>query len=120
MKAIAQFIHLFMRVVFKIILVGTILIVAAPFAYFTWRANQPMDLPQFDGRTYLDWLTARHSAYADLAQQYRQSHPKKEVKDEMCFSTELGMQLIAAFPNSGFYALAGLFPSLQSYTNAQD
>jgi hypothetical protein len=120
MKYLTQFIHLLIRVVFRMILLGSMLIMLTPFAYFTWRANQPMELPQFDGQTYFDWLQERHAAYTDLAQQYRQSHPNKEVKQEICFYSELGVQLVAAFPNSGFYALAGLYPSLQSFTNPRD
>jgi hypothetical protein len=96
------------------------LIVVTPIAYFSWRASQPMELPQFDGKTYFDWLKSRHAAYDDLAQEYRSSHPKQEVKDGLCFFTEVGVQLIAALPNSGFYALAGIYPSLQTYTNPKD
>lgn len=79
-----------------------------------------MELQQFDRRTYIEWLEARRAAYQDLAQQYRSSHPKQEVKDGICFRTEVGIQLVAAVPNSGFYAFAGMYPSLQSFTNPRD
>jgi hypothetical protein len=120
MKSLTQFIRLLIRVVFKICLLGSMLIVVTPIAYFSWRASQPMELPQFDGKTYFDWLKSRHAAYDDLAQEYRSSHPKQEVKDGLCFFTEVGVQLMAALPNSGFYALAGIYPSLQTYTNPKD
>lgn len=79
-----------------------------------------MELSYFDGRTYFEWLETRRAAYEDLAQQYRLSHPKQEVKNGICFLTEVGVQLVAAVPNSGFYALAGIYPSLQSFTNPRD
>ncbi len=109
-----------LRVAFKICLFGLTVVLVAPLAYFAWRANQPMELSQFDGRTYLEWQDTRRAAYAELAQQYRSSHPKQEVKDGICFFTEAGVQLVAAVPNSGFYALAGIYPSLRSFTNPQD
>ena len=120
MKSLTQFIRWFVRVVFKIIFSGSILILLTPLAFFSWRANQPMELPQFNGQTYLDWLSARHAAYDDLAQQYRSNHPNKEVKKNICFYSELGVQFIAAIPNSGFYALAGMYPTLISFANPQD
>jgi hypothetical protein len=108
------------KVSFKICLFGLVAVLVSPLVYFAWRANQPMELPQFDGRTYIEWLEGRRVAYADLAEQYRSSRPKQEVKDGICFLTEVGVQIVAAVPNSGFYALAGIYPSLQSFTNPRD
>ncbi len=108
------------KLVFNACVFGLVVVLVAPLAYFAWRANQPMELLQFDGRTYIEWQNARRVAYDDMAEQYRSSHPKQEVKDGICFLTEVGIQLGAAVPNSGFYALAGLHPSLQSYTNPRD
>jgi len=102
---------------FKIILFGLLATLIAPLAYFAWRANQPM---QFGGRTYFEWLEIRHASYDHLAGEYRISHPRKNVKDGICFLSEVGIQLVAAVPNSGFYALAGIFPSLQRFVDSRD
>ena len=97
-----------LRAIFKIILLGPVAASIALLAYFAWRANQPMELTQFGGRTYFEWLEIRHASYDDLAQEYRISHPGQNVKDRICFLSEVGIQLVAAGPNSGFYALAGI------------
>lgn len=79
-----------------------------------------MALPQFDGRTYFEWLGERRRAYDELTRQYRASHPKQDLKDGICFYTELGVQIAGGFPNSGFYALAGMYPALRSYVDPRD
>jgi hypothetical protein len=104
----------------KIILFGLLAALITPLAYFVWRANQPMGLPQFGGRTYVEWLEIRHASYEDLAGKYRVSHPREDVKDGICFLSEVGIQLVAAIPNSGFYALAGIYPSLQRFVDPRD
>ena len=109
-----------LKAVFKIILFGLAAALIAPLVYFAWRANRPMELPQFGGSTYLEWLELRHAAYDDLAQEYRISHPRQDVKDGICFLSEAGIQLVAALPNAGFYALAGLYPSLQRFVDPRD
>jgi hypothetical protein len=115
-----KLIGLLLKTVFKIIMFGLIAILMTPLIYFAWRASQPMELPQFDGRTYFEWLEIRHAAYDDLAQAYRMSHPRQDVKDGICFLSEAGIQLVAAFPYAGFYALAGLYPSLQRFVDLRD
>ncbi len=106
--------------IFKIILFGLVATLITLLAYFAWRANQPMELPQFGGRTYFEWLEIRHASYDDLAQEYRMSHPRQNVKDGICFLSEVGIQLVAAVANSGFYALAGIYPSLQRFVDPRD
>ena len=42
----------------KTVLVLLMLALLAPILYFAWRANQPMDMPEFKGLTlvqYEDW-----------------------------------------------------------------
>ncbi len=108
------------KAVFKIILFGLVAASITPLAYFAWRANQPMELPQFGRRTYFEWLEIRRASYDDLAGEYRIRHPRQNVKEEICFLSEVGIQLVAAVPNSGFYALAGIYPSLQSFVDPHD
>lgn len=109
-----------LKTVFKIILFVLVVVLIAPLGYFAWRANQPMELPQFDGHTYFEWLEIRHAAYDDLAREYRIRHPRQDVKDGICFLSEAGIQLVAGLPNAGFYALAGLYPSLQRFVDPRD
>ena len=106
--------------VIKIILFGLVATMIAPLAFFAWRANQPMELPQFGGHTYIEWLELRHAAYDHLAGEYRMSHPRQNVKDGICFLSEAGIQLVAAVPKAGFYALAGLYPTLQRFVDPRD
>jgi hypothetical protein len=115
-----KWIRSLLKAVFKIFLFGLMAALIMPLGYFAWRANQPMDLPQFGGYTYFEWLELRHAAYDDLAQAYRISHPRQDVKDGICFLSEAGIQLVAVVPNSGFYALAGIYPSLQRLVDPRD
>jgi hypothetical protein len=110
----------FAKLLFKLCLTGAILLVLIPPTYFVWRANQPMEMDQFGGQTYLEWIHLRSTAYDDLAQQYRITHPKQEVRNGICLSTELGVQIVVVIPNSGFYTLAGKYPPLQKYVNKAD
>jgi hypothetical protein len=79
-----------------------------------------MDLPAFKGQTYVEWLEKRHDAYKDLANEYQSAHPQKEVKNGICFATEFTMQFAGAIPNSGLYALAGIYPQLQRLVDPRD
>jgi hypothetical protein len=42
------------KVEFKIMLFGLATALITSLVYFAWRANQPMELPQFGGRTYFE------------------------------------------------------------------
>jgi hypothetical protein len=92
----------------------------APLAYFAWRAGRPMSLPKFHELTYYQLMTKRRQAYDQLARSYQAGHPYLKVKAGICFDTELGIEIIGAVPNSGFYTLAAVFPSLKKYVNPQD
>ncbi len=100
----------------------TILVIAllSPMVYFAWRAGQPMEMPQYDGRTYYELLQERQGAYDALAQKYQASHPNTRVKAGVCFFTETSILTLAAIPNAGFYALAGVYPALKIHVNAED
>ena len=120
MKTIESLVATITNIAFKICILGLVLVLAIPIIYIAWRANQPMELPQFDGRTYFELLGERRRAYDDLAQQYRTSHPNREIRDGVCFLTELGIEIVGGIPSSGFYALAGIYPRLQSNVDTRD
>jgi len=98
---------------FKILGLIVIVAIIAPFGYFAWRAGQPMSMPEYDGRTYYELLTERRQAYTELAQDYQASHPNVDVKDGMCYLSELVMIAYNA-PWAGFCSLAGVVPELRN------
>ena len=57
---------------------GTFLLIAivilAPPAYFAWRAGQPMELPEFGGKTFYQILAERQQAYAAHEEHWQQMH----------------------------------------------
>jgi len=88
-------------------------------AWFAWRGGQPMELAQFNGLTYFEFLSWHKLAYQQLAEQYQATNPGK-VADTPCYGIELGVSVFARLPVSGFYALAGIFPELQRIINQSD
>ena len=99
----------------KIIVFMIIVIILAPIFYFAWRAGQPMSMPEYDGRTYYQLLAERRQAYADLATEYKDSHPSVEVKPGMCFQTEIVISLGNNLPWAGICAASEIIPALRFY-----
>lgn len=108
------------RVTEKIIFWLVVFLLLTPVWYFAWRASQPMSMPEFGGRSYFTLLAERQQAYADLAETYQTSHPNTEVRDGICFFSEVTIQLATELPTAGFYTLAGMYPSLQDQVNPTD
>jgi hypothetical protein len=104
----------------KAVSVLTIIALLTPIAYFAWRVGQPMGMSEFHGLTYFQLITERQEAYSQLAHSYQVNHPDVEVKADMCFGVELGIEIMVSWPHSSFYTLAGLFPSLKRYVNPRD
>lgn len=103
-----------------IILILLILaIVLSPMAWFAWRAGQPMDLAQFNGLTYYEFLSWRKLAYQQLAEQYRAANPG-EAADTPCHLIDLVGESTLGFALSGFYTMAGIYPELQQYIPSHD
>jgi len=59
----------------KAVLALLILALLTPILYFAWRANQPMDMPEFNGLTYVQYMDWRKMAFDDTEAQYLRSHP---------------------------------------------
>ena len=60
----------------KAVLALLILALLAPILYFAWRANQPMDMPEFKGLTFVQYEDWRKMALNDIEAQYIQNHPE--------------------------------------------
>jgi hypothetical protein len=56
-----------MKVLGTIILVLLLGTIVVPVGYLAWRADQPMELPQFKGYTYYQYLNWRKDALHQMA-----------------------------------------------------
>lgn len=105
----------------KIILIILLVTVVVPVGYLAWRAGQPMELPQFNGLTYYEYLNWRKNALHQMAVDYQAAHPNAKMGGglDLCFQTETGMTLLG-LPMTGFYTLVGVFPGLEKYVPPRD
>jgi hypothetical protein len=69
---------------FKTTLLALLIAVLTPTLYFAWRAGQPMELAEFKGLTYYQFLEWRSIAHNDLEVKYKASHPQANVKMGVC------------------------------------
>ena len=91
--------------------------VLTPFTYFAWRVTRPMDMPEFQGQSYVQFLAERQDGYDALAETYQASHPNVEVKPGICFGAELAVEITFSWPVSGLYTLAAVSPSVKGHLN---
>lgn len=103
-----------LAVIMKITMLAVLILILTPIGYLAWRAGQPMTMPEYDGRTYYELLAERRQAYDDLAQEYQASHPNVDVKQGMCYRSELVM-IAYNIPWAGFCSLTGVVPELQRF-----
>jgi hypothetical protein len=103
----------------RILLLATIIF---PIGWFAWRAGQPMELPQYNGLTYYQFVSWRKMAYHELAVDYQVAHPDNPMHGglDVCFITNTGVSLFARFPLAGFETLAGVFPNLKKLISPRD
>jgi hypothetical protein len=99
MKAIAK---LFVTLI-KTALILLMLALLTPILFFAWRANQPMDMPEFKGLTYIQYMDWSKMAFEDLAVKYDQIYPDglplnsgHKVKHGMCFGVRTGTDVLRA------------------------
>ena len=104
----------------KTILGILVVMILVPLIYFTWRAGQPMSMPEYSGRSYYELLVGRKNAYESLAREYQVNHPNQRVQFGICFFTEVSVLTFGAIPNAGIYTLAGIYPGLKPFVNHQD
>jgi len=101
----------------KIFLFLLVILILAPIGFFAWRASQPMNMPEYNGRTYYDLLAERRQAYNELARSYQANHPNMDVKEGMCYQSEL-LMIAYNLPWAGFCSLAGVMPELKNVIGA--
>lgn len=69
-----------------------LVVLLIPFIFFAWRVTRPMELPEFQGQSYIQFLAERQVAYNQLSHTYQESHPNVEVKPGICFGAELAVE----------------------------
>jgi hypothetical protein len=111
-----------LNIIGAILLIVMLTTVIVPVGYLAWRAGQPMNLPQFKGLTYYQYLAWRKSALHQMAVEYRVAHPNAKMGGglDMCFQDETGFTVGLKLPLAGFYTLAGAFPNLVKYITPPD
>jgi hypothetical protein len=88
---------------FKTTLLALLVAVLIPILYFAWRAEQPMELPEFKGLTYYEFLEWRSIAHNDLEVKYQASHPEVKVKIGVCDNTNRVMTFSVGVLQSWWY-----------------
>jgi len=112
----------FFKIVFvfaKSLIVFLLVVLLTPLTFFGWRATQPMDMPEYHGLSYIQFLAERQDSYDALADTYRAIHPNVKVKNGICFGAELAVEITFSWPVSGLYTLAALSPSVKGHLNPQ-
>ena len=76
-----------MKIISTTILVLLLVTIVVPVGYLAWRADQPMELPQFKGYTYYQYLNWRKDALHQMAVEYQASHPNAKMGGglDMCY-----------------------------------
>lgn len=87
--------------------------------WFVWRAGQPMEMAQFRGLSYYQFVEWRKMGYDDLARKYQARYPDKDVKEGMCFVVDQNYDL-AIFFLTGYYTLSGMWKPLQIFVSRRD
>ena len=85
----------------KLVLLAGLVAIAIPAIFLAWRMGQPMDLPEFKGLTYYEYLDWRGQAYADLAEQYQARDLNRDVKEGMCERVDMVVETYGAIPSIG-------------------
>jgi hypothetical protein len=88
MKAITKLIGILIKTVLALLLIALLL----PVLYFAWRANQPMEMPEFKGLTYIQYMDWRKMILNESEQRYRQAHPDVQFNSGGCYNAELLLQ----------------------------
>ncbi|MGD0879165.1 MAG: hypothetical protein ABSA01_13605 [Anaerolineales bacterium] len=111
-----------MKLLGNIVLIIALATIVVPVGYLAWRADQPMDLPQFKGLTYYQYLNWRESSYHKLAIEYRAAYPNAKMGEgwDACFDVDTAGDLGLKLPLAGFYTLVGAFPNLGKYVTPPD
>lgn len=92
----------------RVILFVLIAALLTPILYFSWRAGQPMELPEFKGLTYYQFMEWRSIAHSDLEVNYQTAHPEVKVKAGVCENTNRVMTFSVGVLQSWWYTFLSL------------
>lgn len=124
-----------MKAYFRIIVVLLFITNIFPFAYFTYRASQPMTMPEFKGLTWIQLMEWRYWEYARLEMEQMASHPEsvkifgKQAyqRTNLCFVVDASLAAFVIPAQSIIYTAVGLrgvkpdaghvVPTQVTYTN---
>ena len=122
MKIILKIIGKAIGLLFKAILILLVVAIVLPVGWFAWRAGQPMELPQFNGLSYYQYLSWQKMALHQMAVDYHAAYPNKKMGGglDMCFHVNLGVDLIGGVPIAGLETLAGVFPNIKKIIDPRD
>jgi hypothetical protein len=103
----------FLKTLIKSILLALLVIMLIPMIYFTWRAGQPMELSEYNGLTYYQYIEWRKMAYEDSVTKYQTDHPTKVIKRPWsCIGSELFVQNTTGWYISGVILYAQDHPEI--------
>ena len=94
-----------------------LVVLLMPFVFIAWRVTRPMNMVEFRGLSYIQFLTERQSGYDMLSRTYQANHSNVNVKNGICFGSELAVEITFSWPVSGLYTLAAISPSVKNHLN---
>ena len=78
---------------------------AIPVAYFAVRMGQPMDLPEYKGLTYYQYIewekSEQHKNWEKIGEAYRAKNPDSGLSEKACNRTSFGIGHVALFLTQG-------------------
>ncbi|MGD0611555.1 MAG: hypothetical protein ABSB41_08560 [Anaerolineales bacterium] len=85
---------------FRTAVLVILIVVLAPPIYFAWRAGQPMELPQFGGKTFYQIQAERQEEYSVNEAQWQLMHHGEYPMHSkgMCYRMEIGFILVVVKP----------------------
>ncbi len=101
-------IHKGFALLFKLTLLVLLVTVLTPILYFAWRAGQPMELAEFKGLTYYQYLEWRSIAHNDLEVKYKTLHAEAKVKMGLCEDSDRLITFTVGVEQSMWYTFLSL------------
>ena len=111
----------FLRTLLKSILLALLATILIPVIYFSWRAGQPMELSEYNGLTYYQYIEWRKMAYEDSVTKYQIDHPEKVIERPWsCIGAELLIQNTTSWYVSGVILFAQGHPEISRTWTAEE
>lgn len=95
MKTFFRFLGRFIGWVFRLTALALLVAVLTPIVYFAWRAGQPMEMPEFKGLTYYEYLAWQQMAYEELEKKY----DADSRTGEGCYAIDVAVPVGFGMPN---------------------